>query len=191
MMITRARRQADTSTGPRSSGVVRTGKLSWQWWAALLLMCAGCSTLRNSMPPATPQTATLEDPAVRVLCMWQPVEGRGLDDLPTPGFAGQIAFLTAGSPEPVRVEGDVSVYLFDDQGTEAEQQRPLRRFNFLGGAWQMHEQETSWGPTYQIFIPYVREGTHQARCALCVQLRPPGGGPVVRSDLAHVTLPGE
>ena len=42
--------------------------------------------------------------------------GRGLDDLPARGFAGQIAFFSGESSTPVEAEGDVEILLFDDQG---------------------------------------------------------------------------
>lgn len=132
----------------------------------------------------------MENPATHVLCLWQPAEGRGLDNLPTRGFAGQIAFFAGQSSTPVEVEGDVEILLFDDQGTRAQQSKPIHVFRFVDGSWQTHLTQTAWGPTYHIFLPYVRKGNHRAGCALCVRLNPKEG-PRVNSDLANITLLGK
>jgi hypothetical protein len=123
------------------------------------------------------------------MCIWQPADGRGLDDLPARGFAGQIVFLTANSATPVAVEGDVTIYLFDDQGTPQERSRPLHVFRFVDGSWKTHLRPTAWGPTYQLFIPYVRPGTHRAACSLAVQIEPREGRRVT-SEMASIVLAG-
>ncbi len=133
--------------------------------------------------------ADARNPAVQIVCLWQPAEGQGLDNLPTRGFAGQMFFLTQDSPTPVEVDGEVRVYLFDDQGTLEEQATPLHQFDFVDGAWRGYLKKTAWGPTYQVFIPYVRKGTHETKCALRVRLTPKSG-PTVVSETASITLLG-
>ena len=157
----------------------------------LLLLLPGCAetSLLKWKQQKHPQ-ADARNPAVKALCLWEPANGHNADGLPTRGFAGQILFFTARSPVPVQVNGDVRVYLFDDQGTREEQAKPIRQFDFLGDAWMVHLQETTLGPAYHVFVPYVRKGHHQANCALRVRLKP-AEGPVIFSDMAKVTLPGK
>ena len=158
--------------------------------AGLLLPLSGCATIGfPGKGDNQAAEASLESPATHVLCLWQPAEGRGLDNLPARGFAGQIAFFAGQSSTPVEVEGDVEILLFDDQGTPDQQSKPIHTFRFVDGSWQTHLADTAWGPTYQLFIPYVRKGNHRAGCALCVRLNPKTG-PRVTSDLAHITLRG-
>jgi hypothetical protein len=133
--------------------------------------------------------ADARNPAVQIVCLWQPAEGLGLDNLPTRGFAGQIIFLTQDSPTPVEIDGDVRVYLFDDQGTMEEQAKPLHQFDFVDGTWRGYLKKTAWGPTYQVFIPYVRKGSHEAKCVLRVRLTPKAG-PTIVSETASITLQG-
>lgn len=133
--------------------------------------------------------ADARNPVAKIVCLWQPAEGKGLDDKPTRGFAGQILFLTRNSPTPVEVDGDVQVFLFEDQRIIDKQTKPMHQINFVGGAWATHLHKTAWGPTYQIFIPYSRPGSHLANCALRVHLQPKAG-PNVTSDVAKITLPG-
>ena len=110
--------------------------------------------------------ASAQNPAVRCVCFWQPGEGRGIDNLPTRGFIGRILFLTRNSHIPVAVDGDVRVFLFDDQGTRQEQVKPIHQFDFVGGAWRKYLVNTQFGPAYNVFIPYVRKGQHQTKGAL-------------------------
>ena len=79
-------------------------------------LCGGCSQLpllsfdqRDRLPKATKS-----NPALEVICLWEPAEGLGLDDMPTRGFAGQLLFFGGKNAEPLRVDGEVKVYVFDD-----------------------------------------------------------------------------
>lgn len=157
---------------------------------AALLYVPGCASL--TLPTFTAgKHAKVETPApvAQVVCIWQPAEGRGLDDLPSRGFAGQIVFLSAKSPTPIEVQGDVTIYLFDDQTAPAERTRPLHVFHFVDGSWQTHLKMTAWGPTYQLFLPYARKGDHRASCSLAVQIDTPDGNRVT-SEMANIVLPG-
>ena len=133
--------------------------------------------------------AAAHEPPIEVVCLWQPARGSGLNGLPARGLAGRVMFFTRGSATPVPVEGDIRIYMFDDQGTEEEQTRPIHQFDFRAEDWQTFLQEGSLGPTYNIFVPYVRDSYREARCTL--QLRfTPKSGPVLYSDLQSTTLPG-
>ncbi|HUG89967.1 MAG TPA: hypothetical protein VML55_03980 [Planctomycetaceae bacterium] len=167
-------------------------------------LLAGCSGGRLFMWPwqkGQIPTASPKNPVHRIVCMWEPSEGRGPDGLPARGFAGQVLFFTRTSSTPVKVEGDVSVYVFDDQGPPAEQARPIHQFNFQhtpeGDAWNRHLTIGTLGPSYNVFIPYTRRGRHQARCMVQVRFAPPDGGGMplengkaIFSDMTMVVLPG-
>ena len=157
-----------------------------------LLTVSGCTTTslfskfthKQKFSKATPQ-----NPAVRCLCLWEPSEGTGVDNKPARGVSGQIFFFTRGDASSVEVEGDVRVFLFDDQGAAEAQAQPLHQFDFLAGSWQAHVTSTQFGPAYQLFVPYSRKGHHQAALAIRVRLTPPSGSPLY-SEIAKVTLPG-
>ncbi len=138
----------------------------------------------DKLPQSTP-----EDPAVTMLCIWEPAEGIGPDHLPTRGFAGKITFFPRRRATGVRVKGDVMVSVYDDQGKPSERGKPIRQWEFLGDAWTLHLQDSKLGPSYSVFIPYTRPGNHQAQCALRVRLTPEQGMPIY-SETASVILPG-
>ncbi len=160
--------------------------------AVLGPMLAGCSALHLSGLKGKSKSAKGKEdgPVMDLLCLWEPGEGRNLDNLPGRGFAGQLMFLRQGSDEPTIVDGDIRIYLFDDQGAQDEQAVPIHQFDFPSLVWNQYVRKTNLGPAYQLFIPYTRKGPHEASCALRVRFTPADGSPPVYSKMAHVTLPG-
>lgn len=151
-------------------------------------LTVGCTTFHFPFDKRIPK-ASASDPAVQIVCLWQQADGRAPEGFPCQGFSGQILFLSSKHGTPVQVEGDVRIYLFDDHGTEEEQTLPLRQFDFDAGSWTVHLTQTSLGPSYSVFVPYVRRGVKDANCALRVRLKPKKG-PVVFSDLSNMPLNG-
>ena len=156
--------------------------------AMFLCSFVGCATFHIPFEKKIPK-ASAADPVVQILCLWQQAEGRDPEGYPCKGFSGQILFLSNKAATPVQCEGDVRIYLFDDQGDAEAQAKPLRQFEFDSGSWGIHLTETSLGPTYSVFVPYVRKGVKDANCALRVRLKPKIG-PVVFSDLSNMPLNG-
>lgn len=156
--------------------------------AVLLCGCQGLD-LTLGLPARLPK-ASAADPVFEVMCLWEPGEGRGLDGLPARGFAGQIMFFTTGQKEAVQVDGDVRIYVFDDQGTPEAQSRPIHQFDFSSEAWKTQLRATDFGATYQVFIPYTRKGSHEAQCTLRVRLSPQAGQPLYSKN-ASVVLNGK
>jgi len=155
-----------------------------------MIVCgfAGCTTFHFPFEKRMPR-ATASDPAVQMLCLWQQAEGRDPEGYPCKGFSGQILFLSNKAATPVQIDGAVRIYLFDDQGTEEDQTKPIRQFDFDAGSWAIHLTETSLGPTYSVFVPYVRRGVKEANCALRVRLKPKQG-PTIFSELSSMPLNG-
>jgi hypothetical protein len=157
---------------------------------ALLLAASGCNSLANfrlgqeRIPQAGPK-----NPIVQVLAMWQPGEGPGIDNKTTRGFVGTLYFFTSKSPIAAKTNGTICVYLFDDQGEEEDQVKPIHQF-----VWETEDlaklgQPGKLGESYMIFIPYTRPGFHKAQCSLRVTFTPDVGSQV-NSEMAYVALPG-
>jgi hypothetical protein len=153
----------------------------------------GCSALKTAKGPSAKETpvakATAASPAVRVMGLWQPGEGDGLDGTTGRGFVGQIYFFNANSPSPVAVDGDVRVFVFDDAGTPVEQKTPLHQFDFNDGAWQGYETTSALGPCYNIYVPYTRKGLFEADCSVRLRLTRPDGSSLF-SEMTSVHLQG-
>jgi len=158
-------------------------------WLALAAGCTSTTLFSRLAHKTHFPKATAADPAVRCLCLWEPAEGTGVDDKPARGVSGQVFFFTRNSVSAVEVDGDVRIFVFDDQGTDQAQTQPLHEFDFVGGAWKTYLTSTQFGPAYQLFVPYSRKGRHHAELALRVRLTPPNGS-AVYSDLTRIVLPG-
>ncbi len=138
----------------------------------------------EKLPKATP-----DNPVIDMFCVWDIAEGQDPEGLPTRGFAGKITFFTRNVPTGVRVDGDVRIYVYDDQGPPDERNKPIHQWDFVGDAWKIHLQKSSLGPAYSVFIPYTRKGGRHANCALRVRLTPPNGAPIY-SETVSVLMPG-
>jgi hypothetical protein len=150
------------------------------------LTLSGCATLHlpwiDKVPEASPK-----NPVVQITCLWEPSAGHDPNGVSCRGFAGQILFLGNKGGMPVKIDGDVMVYVFDDQGTPDEQAVPVHQFHFDAGAWNRHLRVGSLGPTYHVFIPYTRSGRHEAICSLRLKLTNPDGS-TLYSDHSEIPL---
>jgi hypothetical protein len=155
----------------------------------LASLASGCATLQFPWDRDRFPQATAGNPVVKIVCLWEPAEGRDPEGLPCRGFAGQLIFLSSRHALPVKVDGDVRIYLFDDIGTPEDQAKPLRQFDFTCEAWNQHLSRSAVGPTYSVFVPYVRRGQYNAKCTLRVRLTPKVGPPVF-SDATTLPLRG-
>jgi hypothetical protein len=153
-------------------------------------LLSGCATLQFPWNGDGMPRATARNPVVKIVCLWEPAEGRDPDGLPCRGFAGQIIFLSSRNALPVKVDGDIRIYLFDDVGTAEEQSKPFHQFDFDSGAWQGQLSKSAVGPSYSVFVPYVRRGQFNAKCTLRVRLHPKSG-PLVFSDASTLSLRAE
>ena len=155
----------------------------------LLLTSVGCATLQLPFGKDRMHKATARNPVVQIVCIWETSEGRDPSGMPCRGFAGQILFLAGRNSMPVQVDGDMRIYLFDDQGTPEEQTKPIHQYDFDSPSWERHLTKGTLGPTYSVFVPYTRRGTHEAKCALRVRLKS-GSQAAVFSDMASIPLEG-
>lgn len=129
------------------------------------------------------------NPVVKVLSIWQPASGVDPEGKSARGFAGQIMFFTGKDQAISIVEGGVKIYVFDDQGSVDEQVKPIHIWEFKPEVWKALKVDSQMGPTYQVFIPYTRKGTHEANCSLRLKYQPPSGIPV-SSEMVNVSLEG-
>lgn len=166
--------------------------------AALLLgisVMSGCSstsllqTSANVMkaPAAMIESVRSPPPVSKMLCLWEPAEGQGLDEKPARGFAGQVMFFTHGKPTPIKVKGTVRIFEYIDYDSEAPDREPDHTFTFDSGAWSAHRAEGTLGHSYNVFLPYVKKDKGHAVCALRVEIETEDGHKV-SSPYTEVTL---
>jgi hypothetical protein len=139
---------------------------------------------RKSFPEAS---AT--DPAAEIMALWQPADGPGTGGVPRRGIAGQVYFFTRRQANPVKVEGSVRIYLFDNRGTAEDQSKPIHQFDYNAEVWNAHLQPSTLGAAYHVFIPYPRKDLNQATCSIRVRFIPKAGA-TLYSQMSSIELAG-
>ena len=158
--------------------------------ASAILALAGCATpglfklSKDDFPKAGPK-----NPVIRILGLWEPAEGMAMNKS-SRGFSAQILFFSQNSDLAAQVDGEVKIYVFDDQGEPEDQAMAFHEFVYPAPTWNAYMGKGPLGATYAVFIPYTRPGIHEAKCALRIRYTPKGGSPVY-SDMVNVVLPGK
>lgn len=154
-----------------------------------LFSSIGCSSLSLPHFGNSPAASVITNPA-RCLCLWHAVKTEDASGQPVQGFGGQVYFFEANSEEPVEVEGDVRVFVFDDVGTPAQQARPKDVKDFDPFVWKSFRNESQVGTNYALFVPYDKASQYESVCSLRLRLTQPDGTQLF-SDMATVKLAGE
>jgi hypothetical protein len=132
----------------------------------------------------------IEKNVMRIVTIWEPAHGKGLDDRNARGFAGQILFFGPRGESGARVSGKVQILLYDNYDKDADTDPVLlHRFEFDADAWEAHHGEGTLGHSYSVFIPYMNKHKDQVNCALKVELLQEDGSRV-SSQETEVLLPG-
>ena len=165
----------------------------WTLFAAITAAAPGCSSFLQTStaiiksPVAFVTSIGEEKRIVKILCLWEPAEGQGLDGKPSRGFAGQILMFAHGSPSPIPVHGRVHIYEYVNYHPDEVDPQPIHKFTFDDGGWNAHRTESTLGESYNVFLPYVVKNNGHATCALRVEYVSPDGR-VISSPYTEVTL---
>ena len=149
----------------------------------------GCTSL--SVPHfGESKTENVGAKPARCLCLWQPVHGQDAAGQQVSGFGGQVYFFAAGSEEPIEVDGDVRVFVFDDVGTPEQQARPKDVQDYDSFVWKSFLNNSQFGSNYTVFVPHAAASNYESICSLRLRLKRPDGSQLF-SDMATVKLAGE
>jgi len=156
--------------------------------SALFISTAGCSSTSLLKVPAAMLDSVRPQKSVgKILCLWEPAEGQGIDEKPSRGFAGQILFFAPGEASPIKTKGIVRIFEYADFDSDQEDPKPIHQFNFDSGAWAAHHTESTLGHSYNVFLPLVQKRKGHVVCALRVEYESESGQ-IVSSPYTSVTL---
>ena len=105
------------------------------------------------------------------------------------GFGGRLLFFNEETEKPVRVEGQLVVYAFDENSRAAHETHPTRRFVFPAEQFLRHESETEVGASYSVWLPWDKVGGQQENISLIARFEPKAGPLIVGEQTKHL-LPG-
>jgi hypothetical protein len=156
------------------------------WWIVL----SGCAKfdLQESLTLFKEDT----EPQVpeRMVCVWAQTVLHKAGKPSIRGFGGRIWFYGAEDEEPVRVDGRLTVYAFDDENPKAKDPTPEKKFAFPRDTFDRHQSESSLGPSYSFWLPWNEVGGPQRQISLIGRFED-ASGKIVMSRPARVALPGK
>lgn len=128
---------------------------------ALLTCGTGCQTWMKPPAFANPMTWFKDKSAEekhgvpqRLVVLWADDVMEQAGKPSTRGFGGRIYFYNA-EDKPVPVEGQLTVYGYDDTiPKKGSQRNPDRKFVFTPEQFQSHFSESQIGPSYSVWIPW-------------------------------------
>ena len=157
---------------------------------SLVILC-GCSSFTKNfdLSKRIPwmDTDSIVDNPQRVTVLWTHtiLNQQGLRGVR--GFGGRLMFHANPNEKPVRVEGTLTVYAFDE--TKHTATVPERKFLFTPEQFENHYSKTKLGHSYSIWVPWDEVGGEPRRINLLVRFEPKNGSMIMSENSLQV-LPG-
>jgi hypothetical protein len=108
---------------------------------------------------------------------------------PERGFGGKLMFFDKESEDPVRVEGNLVIYAFDETDRADHETHPTRKYIFPVDEFVRHESKSTLGPAYSFWLPWDEIGGQQRHISLIAKFEPEDGPVVIGEQTRHL-LPG-
>ena len=158
--------------------------------ALALLMCTvGCSTIKpdwsklrwqNDAEPALPNI---------VLPIWTDTVLHQPSKPGIRGFGARVYFYEREGGDPIKVDGSITVYVFDGESYDSDSTKPLRKFVITADQLASHHSISDLGHSYSVWVPWDKVGGPSRTFSLITRFDGRHGGTVV-SDAANKLLPG-
>ncbi len=172
---------------------------------ALVLMTSGCATMKSRLPSLQPkmlqnkkgnsETDAKSDLPVsfgqpeRMAIIWKDSVLQGVGSAPTAGFGGRIYFYDADN-QPVRADGELIVYGYDDDNQQRTSSAADRKYVFSRDKFQSHHDRTSLGDSYSIWVPWEKTGGYRKRIML-IPVFKRADGKIIQGEQTVTVLPGK
>jgi hypothetical protein len=158
----------------------------------LLSLFTGCTSMSLKKPDVWPLNIEDNKPGkpTQIVTNWTDTILYPSGETPVRGFGGRVMFYTEGKKEPVKVEGTLVVYAFDEKNRDPQNAKPDRKFVFTKEQLAKHYSKSKLGHSYSVWLPWDNAGGDQKEVSLIVRFVPEKGNVVV-SDPAKQVLPGK
>jgi hypothetical protein len=157
----------------------------------VLAMFAGCAPLKIPKPNVWP-FATEDPPGTpaRIVASWTDTVLYQPNQVPLRGFGGRFIFYSGDNkPEPIKVEGTLTVYVFDETNRDPNNLKPDRKYVFTKEQLPSHYSKSKLGHSYSVWLPWDETGGPQKEVSLIARFTPEKGNVVVGEQTKQI-LPG-
>lgn len=164
----------------------------------LLAICApGCATLNsiNAEFPWSPEKKREQlekTQPVRIVSFWSEMMINSTTRKPVRGFGGRVYFYNKAG-KPVKVDGELSVYAYDDTDKDAEtasRAEPDKIFTYRKEEFANYYSKSEIGESYSIWLPWDGVDGDEKKISLVAKFVMTSGE-VVRGPMELVTLTGK
>ncbi len=159
--------------------------------AVVLIAASFCGCAKMELSDSLPWLDSEPEPQVpkRMVTVWSDAVLHHAGKPSVRGFGGRLMFYTKDPDQPVMVDGQMTIYAFDDEDQDQGDSTPEKKFLFPTENFPEHYSESSLGPSYSFWIPWNEVGGFQRQLSLVARFQD-ASGKVVMSKMSHVTLPG-
>jgi hypothetical protein len=165
---------------------------------AAAMLCSGCASKSDhskfakwdvrravGMKPKKPEP---EIPT-RLVATWSDATLNTPGEASKRGFGGRLIFFKDETQDPVRVEGQLVVYAYDESAQATPGAAPTRRYIVMPEQLAKQEGDSTLGPYYSVWLPWDDVGGPQKKISLITRFEPKGG-PIVLGEQTQHLLPG-
>ncbi len=156
------------------------------WLAPLAGLVSGCATIDLPKKLDFAAAANKAEAPARMTALWTDTV---LVEAGVVGFGGRVMFYGRGDEDPIRVEGELTVFAYDDTDSVREDAVPARKYVFRAEELAGHYSESKLGHSYSFWIPWDRVGGPRRQVSLIARFKSAQGG-VVMSEMTRHLLPG-
>ncbi len=125
----------------------------------------------------------------KIVALWSDTVLTQTGRPPIRGFGGRLMFYEGKKEDPVKVEGTLVVYAFDETDRDPNNNRPDRKYVITPQQLPLHYSKSKIGHSYSVWLPWDEVGGMQKEFTLIVRFLPKEGATAI-SDPCRQLLPG-
>jgi hypothetical protein len=153
----------------------------------LIMLPAGCTLVSSNQLPFGKKEPEFETPR-QLVPVWSDTVLHQAGMAATRGFGGRLMFYGQDKHKPIRVEGSLIVYAWDDSKGSMER-APDRKYVFPSEALQNHYSASTLGHSYSFWVPWDAAGGPLQHVTLISRFLSSDGTELTGAP-AHVVLQG-
>jgi len=161
-------------------------KARWGISALLLGFVTGCAPLKLPKTISLPGQGEKPQVPLKMTALWTDTV---LVEAGIAGFGGRVMFYCKDEDTPVMVDGELTVYAYDDSDPGEVNSVPARKFVFRTEELSKHYSKSSLGHSYSFWLPWGSVGGPARQISLVARFRSKAGG-VIMSEMTRHYLPG-
>lgn len=159
-------------------------------FAIFALSTVGCAEfdMKKNIPWGAGADGEFKAP-MKVAAIWTDTVLNVANQPSKRGFGGRLMFYASEGGKPIKVEGTLHVYAFDESDRDTEKVKPDRKYVFTTEQFEKHYSKSALGHSYSVWIPWDDAGGPRREISLLVRFMPTNGA-VVIGEASRQLLPG-